>query len=1141
MDGNQSEFNMTKETMSSSTAPEGKDLNTNNKIHSDKRQDLESDASSINKDTLKGGESNDADLDTTKGKDINTNLRNCTDNQNKSNMTTETPTMSSRTAPEGKDLNTNDKIHSGKCQDEESDTTSTKKETNGESKDKDPDTQKRKNAKLCNCSEYYMRKVGIIFGRYGRVVATHPIVFIITPLILCGLFGLGLLNMSSESDIETLYVPINSRTASERTEINSLFQDKSDSNFYEQSLGVMNLYGDIIIKSRDNRDVLSLEVVDEIKNITSQLKKFSFEDGGLNFTYADVCAVRNGTCLINGEFILDDDFIKRYKGRNISYPKWTDPQGVPKDLSVYMKGSANASMVLKSVSSLYLKFNLRQKNISRSKKWETEFLEFISKMSTNLTDIAYSASSSLDRELNSNTGQDIFWFSISFTLLITYASVVASGGNCVSNRSHLARAGVLGVALAILASFGILSACGLKFVNIVGVMPFLALGVGVDSMFVIMSEWTEHHLKATTEDQMEATLKGCGGSITIASLTDVTAFFIGASSQFISIRNFCIYTGLALFISYFCHMTFFVGCLALQGRRVRANRHCLTCRKTEDKASMELAKKNRFSVFFCSGKIADKREDDESLFEKLPRICLTKTILEIVTKAVVIVVFLIYLSLSIWGVVNLKQGLILSNLISDTSYFNKYESWRSSDFETKFSISFTFENIDYLNEAQVNSMRHFMESVQRDSVVESNSLLCWYDQYDFSNVSQKQFIGNLKTFLTHRPYISNDVEFTSDGSAVKASRCYVFTVNLPDSTDQGNLMLRMRELADGSELDVFAYTPPFIFFEQYVVILPNTIQTVGIAVICMLVITIIFMPNPIMVVLVTLNMISILVGIFGFLYFWDLTLSSITMIHLIMSVGFSVDFSVHVCHGFISSDKDNKDDMVRDALKTSVAPVINGGLSSLIGICTLAGSQSYVFRSFFKIMVLVITFGLTHSMLLLPVILSLIGPTNDCNNKVGLLSSQIENKYISPTEMHKSNNLSGNPTTATKEQGCVKESFSTTSDAKEQTNKSPNRSQETSNIDAGLTPIESMDHESMATRNTKANSIEQGKESATYNTTTGAKLEDGVTSQVSQTTSPHVAENAQKQDSGNKSSGIAPEGIIPNVTSTTETQDSTNL
>ncbi|ESO99344.1 hypothetical protein LOTGIDRAFT_113479 [Lottia gigantea] len=187
-------------------------------------------------------------------------------------------------------------------------------------------------------------------------------------------------------------------------------------------------------------------------------------------------------------------------------------------------------------------------------------------------------------------------------------------------------------------------------------------------------------------------------------------------------------------------------------------------------------------------------------------------------------------------------------------------------------------------------------------------------------------------------------------------------------------MLRLREITSKSDLNVFPYSASFIFFEQYVMVLPSTLQTMGIAVACMFVITILFMPHPIMVTLVTLNMLSILAGILGFLYYWDLSLSSITMIHLIMSVGFSVDFSAHVCHGFISSDSVSRHERTKDALRESAAPILKGGISSLLGICTLIWSSSYVFRSFFKIMVLVITFGLAHSLLLLPVVLSICGP-----------------------------------------------------------------------------------------------------------------------------------------------------------------------
>ena len=57
------------------------------------------------------------------------------------------------------------------------------------------------------------------------------------------------------------------------------------------------------------------------------------------------------------------------------------------------------------------------------------------------------------------------------------------------------------------------------------------------------------------------------------------------------------------------------------------------------------------------------------------------------------------------------------------------------------------------------------------------------------------------------------------------------------------------------------------------------------------------------------------------------------------------------------------------------APVLNGGFSTLVAFILLAGSESYVFSTFFSIFLLVIIFGLYHGLILLPVLLSLIGPS----------------------------------------------------------------------------------------------------------------------------------------------------------------------
>ena len=54
--------------------------------------------------------------------------------------------------------------------------------------------------------------------------------------------------------------------------------------------------------------------------------------------------------------------------------------------------------------------------------------------------------------------------------------------------------------------------------------------------------------------------------------------------------------------------------------------------------------------------------------------------------------------------------------------------------------------------------------------------------------------------------------------------------------------------------------------------------------------------------------------------------------------------------------------------------VFNGGVTTTLAFILLAGSQSHVFSSFFKIFFLVVCFGLFHGLATLPVLLSIWGP-----------------------------------------------------------------------------------------------------------------------------------------------------------------------
>ena len=102
---------------------------------------------------------------------------------------------------------------------------------------------------------------------------------------------------------------------------------------------------------------------------------------------------------------------------------------------------------------------------------------------------------------------------------------------------------------------------------------------------------------------------------------------------------------------------------------------------------------------------------------------------------------------------------------------------------------------------------------------------------------------------------------------------------------------------------------------------------------------------------------------------------------LIVCIGLSVDFSVHVIHSFMhcSSTEDHsasRDARMKKALKAIAPAVLNGGFSTFLAVVLLVFSDVYVFVSFFKIFFLVVFFGLYNGLVFLPVLLTLIGPKN---------------------------------------------------------------------------------------------------------------------------------------------------------------------
>ncbi|NWI12127.1 PTHD3 protein, partial [Crypturellus soui] len=246
--------------------------------------------------------------------------------------------------------------------------------------------------------------------------------------------------------------------------------------------------------------------------------------------------------------------------------------------------------------------------------------------------------------------------------------------SCIRNNIWLASCGVLSAGLAVLSSFGLMMYCGVPFVVTVANAPFLILGVGVDDMFIMIACWeksVKQIEKSDTKAQMGETYTEAAVSVTITTLTDVLAFFIGTWTAFPSVRSFCLYTGTAFIFCYIYTLTFFGAVLVLNHKREKKKRHWLICMpvKIDENKS-----KSRLYNVCCIGNCCGESSESEpehpvsKFFERYYGPFFTNKWI----KLLVVLLYGAYVGGSIYGCTQIREGIDLRNLATDDSYVIQY-------------------------------------------------------------------------------------------------------------------------------------------------------------------------------------------------------------------------------------------------------------------------------------------------------------------------------------------------------------------------------------------------------------------------------------------------------------------------------------
>ncbi|XP_066939871.1 patched domain-containing protein 3-like isoform X1 [Macrobrachium rosenbergii] len=890
---------------------------------------------------------------------------------------------------------------------------------------------------MTRVSEAVVNSLENFFYRFGRIAASFPWAFIAGSLIATGLACLGFLNFYVERKPERLWIPQGSDYVKtiDWQEKNFPQDQRVQMIIFEAKDNV--LTADYIREMfRVHQDIRATTTVDgngrtitqedvcyrvpalggeqrkELNNIRSQLfPGRSFESNEFDWSlaldkeiYYQFYAKMPTACLeisILEMWGYNSSVYERLTDRDVtdavntakmaatfSYPmNFTEFLG-----GVTRNGSGYVTAAKAAIAYLVMRVNRSEVTLGESAShaglseevdtglynWEGAYIQLLLNQSDLLPGLKLFPES--QRSFGEISGDTIFgdviYLVFGEATLFIYVQLMLGKFNMVENRPLLSLLGIFSTFMAVGLSFGLCSAFSLPYGPVHSILPLLMLGLGVDDMFVIVqcfSNLNQEERRLELKQRMATALRHAGVAITVTSITDFGAFFIGATTVLPALRSFCIYSAVGIASLYALQLAFFFPWFALDQRRLEDGRNGLIwCYKHKNWTPNECSQHD-----FC-----------QSFFENIySRIILLKPV-----KVLVLLLTAALFGVCAWGVSGLRQEFNPIWFIPQSSYLFQFLDRIYTYYPSAGERGTVYLGaLDYPRE--VYKVGQLTEAMLEDEYI--SHVDSWYDamaNYTMSDLGEDirnkplndTFFSQILSAFLFSPVGSKyQSYFHFDGNLtiarptppVLACKFDYRHRSLDGPGEQIPAMDQVKQIVKDMGFSDFAAPIAFQYssWETDKVIFGELIRNLSLAMVAVLIMTLILLANIVASIYVLICVAMTLLDVMALMTWWGLTVDIITCINLVLCIGLCVDYSAHIALHFLQV-KGDRNERVRQSVRDMGPPVINGAFSTFLAFVLLANSDSHVFLSFFKIFFGVFIFGVYHGLVFLPVLLSLVGP-----------------------------------------------------------------------------------------------------------------------------------------------------------------------
>ena len=563
--------------------------------------------------------------------------------------------------------------------------------------------------------------------------------------------------------------------------------------------------------------------------------------------------------------------------------------------------------------------------------------------------------------------------------------------------------GVVIVLISVGVSLGFWSALGFSAtLIIVEVVPFLTLAVGVDNIFILVHSFEEtYHSNLDVTARLSMVMGEVGPSVLLCSFSETVAFAIGSMSSMPAVKTFALFAAGAVFVDFLLQITVFASLLALDARRSENRRcDCMPCVEFDIEEQPHspsriavITKKMAdvitrpipaifilfFSVLMLAFGLVGMLNISIGLNQQLafPTNSYINDYFNAINEYLEVgapVYFVVqgnnFTNISDQNLVCGGQPGCSQNSIVSQAYLASVNPNVS-----RIALPVSSWIDDYIDWIQPNAdcCRIFTETVTVGNTTYYPGDFCtsmlgttFRNQYCAESCPNVPSCGRPSgdVFSEYLPFFLEDVPnincakagHAAYGSAVLdnnqnytlISSFMTYHTKLVSSDDFVDALKQARALTDKVSADtgiqVFPYSIFYVYYEQYLTIIGDSLLGVGVSVGAILVITSLLLGSFWAGTIITLIIIMILVDMLGVMYLWNIDLNAISLVNLIMAVGISVEFVAHITRAFCLAPGSHQQ-RAHHALAKMGSNVVSGIMcTKFAGIVVLAFSVSQIFE-----------------------------------------------------------------------------------------------------------------------------------------------------------------------------------------------------